>query len=132
MGEQSTCRPPAAAYEVIAFISGRSLACLLRAMEWCCPLLSFTAALCTVQAIQEFANGVSSKDKKLQLVEGGYHEMLMGDERVGSADSILAWMRERAGKPRQTGGSSSAAEADGALAASQAADEADKVASSRL
>lgn len=43
---------------------------------------------------------MSSKDLTLNKVEGGYHEMLMGDERIGSADGILAWMKERAGKAR--------------------------------
>lgn len=49
------------------------------------------------QAIEAFTSGVSSVDLCLVKVEGGYHEMLMGEERVASADALLAWMRVRAG-----------------------------------
>jgi hypothetical protein len=54
-----------------------------------------------LQAIEEFTGGVSSKELQLVKVEGGYHEMLMGDERIGSADGIMAWMRQRLDKPWQ-------------------------------
>jgi hypothetical protein len=57
--------------------------------------------LMCVQAIEEFTGGVSSKELQLVKVEGGYHEMLMGDERIGSADGIMAWMRQRLDKPWQ-------------------------------
>jgi hypothetical protein len=54
-----------------------------------------------LQAIEEFTGGVSSKELQLVKVEGGYHEMLMGNERIGSADGIMAWMRQRLEKPWQ-------------------------------
>jgi hypothetical protein len=57
--------------------------------------------LCFLQAIEEFTGGVSSKELQLVKVEGGYHEMLMGDERIGSADGIMAWMRQRLVQPWQ-------------------------------
>jgi hypothetical protein len=53
------------------------------------------------QAIEEFTGGVSSKELQLVKVEGGYHEMLMGDERIGSADGIMAWMKQRLQRPWQ-------------------------------
>ncbi|KAF6257581.1 hypothetical protein COO60DRAFT_1219251 [Scenedesmus sp. NREL 46B-D3] len=58
-------------------------------------------AVTSLDAIEEFTGGVSSKEMQLVKVEGGYHEMLMGDERVASADGIVAWMRQRVEQPWQ-------------------------------
>lgn len=55
------------------------------------------AAAHHAQAIEAFVDGVSSRDKTLNKVEGGYHEMLMGRERSRSADGIIAWMRAHVG-----------------------------------
>lgn len=49
----------------------------------------------------------------LTKVDGGYHEMLMGDERLGSADALLAWMRGRVGKAREGGAPLAEAAGDG-------------------
>uniref|UniRef100_A0A383WFB9 Serine aminopeptidase S33 domain-containing protein n=1 Tax=Tetradesmus obliquus TaxID=3088 RepID=A0A383WFB9_TETOB len=58
-------------------------------------------AVTSLDAIEEFTGGVSSKELQLVKVEGGYHEMLMGEERIGSADGIMAWMKQRLERPWQ-------------------------------
>eukprot|EP00879_Flechtneria_rotunda_P021007 GHRR01022129.1.p1 GENE.GHRR01022129.1~~GHRR01022129.1.p1 ORF type:complete len:174 (+),score=45.17 GHRR01022129.1:1279-1800(+) len=58
-------------------------------------------AVTSIDAIEGFTKGVSSKDLTFKRVEGGYHEMLMGDERIDSADNIIDWMRQRVGKSSQ-------------------------------
>eukprot|EP00775_Hariotina_reticulata_P010127 gene10127-10285_t len=68
------------------------------------------------EAIEAFTNGVISKDVTLSKVEGGYHEMLMGDERFNSADGVIEWMQQRVGKQWAT-----AATAEGPEAGSTAA-----------
>jgi hypothetical protein len=84
------------------------------------PRLNPSPTLCRAhgaQAIEAFVGGVSSADKTLSKVEGGYHEMLMGAERTASADGIIAWMRPRAAgkgsvqQAQQQGGAAAAAAA---------------------
>lgn len=52
-----------------------------------------------LQAVQSFVDGVSSADKTFNKVEGGYHEMLMGDEKTGSTQGIIDWVRAHVDKP---------------------------------
>lgn len=46
-------------------------------------------------------DGVSSTDKTFNKVDGGYHEMLMGEEKTGMAQGIIDWLRARIDKPWQ-------------------------------
>jgi hypothetical protein len=54
-----------------------------------------------LQAVQSFVDGVSSADKTFLKVDGGYHEMLMGEEKTGSTQGIIDWARAHADKPWQ-------------------------------
>lgn len=47
--------------------------------------------------MQAFYDGVSSTDRTLNKVEGGYHEMLMGEEKGGMTQGMIDWMRARCG-----------------------------------
>lgn len=60
--------------------------------------------MCSLQAVQAFVDGVSSRDKTFKQVEGGFHEMLMGDEKVDSTQGIIDWVRAHVGKPWQQQG----------------------------
>jgi trans-aconitate methyltransferase len=60
--------------------------------------------LCLLQAVQAFVDGVSSRDKTFKQVEGGYHEMLMGDEKVDSTQGIIDWVRAHVDRPWQQQG----------------------------
>jgi hypothetical protein len=51
--------------------------------------------------VQAFVDGVSSTDKTFSKVDGGYHEMLMGEEKTGSTQGIIDWLRARIDKPWQ-------------------------------
>lgn len=52
---------------------------------------------CTsLRAHQTFIDGISSSDKTLSLVEGGYHELLMGPQKEQCMSTIADWILQRA------------------------------------
>jgi alpha-beta hydrolase superfamily lysophospholipase len=55
---------------------------------------------CTCKAAHErFMNSISSKDKTLEIVKGGYHELLLGTQKRACFESVSTWIQERATKP---------------------------------
>lgn len=51
---------------------------------------------CTsIRAHRAFMEGISSADKTLSLVEGGYHELLMGPQKDKCMATIADWILQR-------------------------------------
>lgn len=46
-------------------------------------------------AVERFCKVVSSTDVTFRRIDGGYHELLMGDERNENADAIVDWIKAR-------------------------------------
>lgn len=59
---------------------------------------------CTsLDAHRRFMAGISSEDKTLNVVEGGYHELLHGPQRVECTRVVTDWILQRAAaRPAQT------------------------------
>ena len=52
---------------------------------------------CTsLKAHQRFMDSISSKDKHLEVVAGGYHELLHGPQRHDVVRKAVAWLLEHA------------------------------------
>jgi len=51
-------------------------------------------AVTSHSAASRFIGAISSKDKKFEEVTEGYHEMLMGSERIESANNIVNWIKD--------------------------------------
>jgi acylglycerol lipase len=50
---------------------------------------------CTSKAATErFMSSISSKDKTLEVVPGGYHELLLGTQKLACFESIVKWVLE--------------------------------------
>ena len=48
--------------------------------------------MCVVQAVKRMLQNCSSRDTTLYVVPGGFHEVLMGSERVDCTHRIADWM----------------------------------------
>jgi acylglycerol lipase len=48
--------------------------------------------------VRRFIAGVSSADKTMREVEGGYHELLMGPEAGQCTQQLIDWILEHAKK----------------------------------
>lgn len=59
--------------------------------------------LSDIKGSQRFMGAISSEDKTLYQVEGGYHELLNDEAGAQTARIVLDWLDERA--PQQLGGS---------------------------
>lgn len=88
---QKTCPAPGAADDWL-------VTCLAPANPAATHCIAVVPA---TQAVQAFVDGVSSTDKTFNKVDGGYHEMLMGEEKTGMAQGIIDWLRARIDKPWQ-------------------------------
>mmetsp|Transcript_16217 Transcript_16217/g.45203 ORF Transcript_16217/g.45203 Transcript_16217/m.45203 type:complete len:298 (-) Transcript_16217:1676-2569(-) len=49
---------------------------------------------CSLLALQTFIGAISSSDKSLEVVKGGYHELLHGPEKEEVMQKILTWIEK--------------------------------------
>lgn len=58
----------------------------------------FGARLLELQAVKRLIQASQSKDKTLNEVPGGYHELIMGPEKEQVIAMVRDWMLARSGK----------------------------------
>jgi len=69
-----------------------------RYTEWRAPTYIIHGTADTItdpEGSRRFAAMIRSADKRLDLIEGGYHELLNDTERDTVLEGILAWLRDR-------------------------------------
>mmetsp|Transcript_26138 Transcript_26138/g.65938 ORF Transcript_26138/g.65938 Transcript_26138/m.65938 type:complete len:185 (-) Transcript_26138:464-1018(-) len=50
--------------------------------------------VCSLQAVKHFLDGLSSKDKRLVIMPGGWHELVHGPEKQELMTKVLDWVAE--------------------------------------
>lgn len=54
------------------------------------------------QAVKRLLASAASKDKQLKVFPGGFHELLMGPEKIDAVATLRNWILEHASEPSVT------------------------------
>ena len=56
---------------------------------------------CSMPALKKFIDEIQSADKQLNVVEGGYHELLMGPQKNEVVQNVIDWVLAHLTSPTQ-------------------------------
>ncbi|KAK9805999.1 hypothetical protein WJX73_002649 [Symbiochloris irregularis] len=73
--------------------------------------------LANISAVKRMLKNAQSTDITLNVIEGGFHEVMMGSERQDVTDHIISWMAEKAAEASPSRRSSDSEASTGAVSA---------------